>query len=70
MTHQARYYKFTAQTATFCIAGLIQGLAIENKNISVFPTRLFNVLRRSRRKTRLSKVESPTQSRMFGGTRD
>jgi RHS repeat-associated protein len=44
-THQAPDYNVTNQNcATFCIAGLIQGHAIENKNISIIPNRLFTLL--------------------------
>ena len=42
---QAPYYDVTRQNcATFCIAGLIQGNAIENRNISIIPNRLFDLL--------------------------
>jgi RHS repeat-associated protein len=44
-SHQAPDYNVTSQNcATFCIAGLIQGHAIENKNISIIPNRLFMLL--------------------------
>jgi RHS repeat-associated protein len=42
---QAPAYDVTRQNcATFCIAGLIQGNAIENRNISIIPNRLFDLL--------------------------
>jgi len=42
---QAPYYGVTRQNcATFSIAGLIQGNAIENRNISIIPNRLFDLL--------------------------
>ncbi len=44
-THQAPDYQVNTQNcATFCIAGLIQGHAIENKDISIIPNRLFMLL--------------------------
>jgi RHS repeat-associated protein len=44
-THQGPDYNLTNQNcATFCIAGLIQGHAIENKDISIIPNRLFMLL--------------------------
>jgi hypothetical protein len=42
---QAPTYDVTRQNcATFCIAGLIQGNAIQNRGISIIPNTLFNLL--------------------------
>lgn len=42
---QAPYYQVNSQNcAVFCIAGLIQGHAIDNSNISIIPNVLFETL--------------------------
>jgi hypothetical protein len=38
------YYVNSQNCATFCIVGLIQGNAIQNKGISIVPNTLFNLL--------------------------